>query len=128
MTRKRTTDEYSVMIGLSSGVIDNVLFSRDQYLHFFLPNFPLLPFPLGRPLFCRCINFSFLCRAFKICSLDFNSLPRGFFPFLPKLFPVEAKEESKNQLVTNIYMVLILRDGTLFFDGEGRGGGAVGKL
>ena len=95
MTRKRTTDENSVMIGLSSGVIDNVLFSRVQYLHFFLPNFPLLPFPLGRPLFCRCINFSFLCRAFKICSLDFNSLPRGFLPFLPKLFPVEAKEESK---------------------------------
>ena len=94
MTRKRTTDENSVMIGLSSGVIDNVLFSRVQY-HFFPPNFPLLPFPLGRPLFCRCINFSFLCRAFKICSLDFNSLPRGFLPFLPKLFPVEAKEESK---------------------------------
>ena len=83
------------MIGLSSGVIDNVLFSRDQYLPFFVSNFPLLPFPLGRPLFCRCVNFSFLCRAFKICSLDFNSLPRGLLPFWTKLFPVAAKEESK---------------------------------
>ena len=103
------------MIGLSSGVIDNVIFSRVQYLHFFLPNFPLLPFPLGRPLFCRCIIFSFLCRAFKICSLDFNSLPRAVLPFLPKLFPVEAKDESKKSARTEYLYGLILRGGPLFF-------------
>lgn len=110
------------MIGLSSGVIDNVIFSRVQYLHFFLPNFPLLPFPLGRPLFCRCIIFSFLCRAFKICSLDFNSLPRAVLPFLPKLFPVEAKDESKKSARAEYLHGLILRGGPLFFEGEGGGG------
>ena len=117
------------MIGLSSGAIDNVIFSRVQYLHFFLPNFPLLPFPLGRPLFCRCIIFSFLCRAFKICSLDFNSLPRAVLPFLPKLFPVEAKDESKKSARTEYLHGLILRGGPLFFEGEGvGGGGGVGKF
>ena len=69
------------------------------------------------------------------CAVPLRSVPWisirfhvGFYPFCPNFFLLKQKKKAKNQLVQNIYMVLILRDGPLFLDGEGEGGRGGGRL